>query len=112
MFDFLDCQHVRESEFFRMVDVHFRVDVQQPADQQHKSDHQGRRALFAVRFASAAREGDRHHPQPGLQGGKIRGLYLISLPVVITPGFLAAFCKLRTRYSIDTLFRFVFSENV
>jgi hypothetical protein len=56
--------------------------------------------------------GDRHHPQPGLQGGKIRGLYLISLPVVITPGFLAAFCKLRTRYSIDTLFRFVFSENV
>lgn len=42
------CESLRKFEFFRMVDVYFRMDVQQPTNQQHSCDDKSLRAFFTV----------------------------------------------------------------
>lgn len=59
-----------------MVAVHIRMDVQQSANQQHTRHHKSGGAQSFVRSSRSARPWFRHHPQPRLQGGKNRGLYL------------------------------------
>lgn len=71
-----DVQPVRAQQHVRMALVHIRMAVGLRVGEQHTGDDQSGRQLAAVRGQGAARPGHGAGAQPGVQGGKNRGLYL------------------------------------